>query len=125
MTIDTTGLRALTAAGLLVGAGGIGVLWAAGQDFPVLPPPGIVILLVGALVVVLDARWWAPAVGATLGLFVTVGFLVSGFAGGDGFANITGAEGVGRAMGQVVQLIGVVTAFVAGTLQTQAGRRAR
>ena len=46
-------------------------------EFPVYPPPGIIILLAGAGFVAL-ARWpWAPAVGALLGLFVTVGFLIS------------------------------------------------
>ena len=122
MTAKTTtnGLRATTAGGLVVGAAGIAILWAAGQDFPVYPPPGIVILSVGALIVSLMSRRWTPAVGAALGLFVAAGFLVSGLAGGDGFANISGAYGTGRAIGQATQLIGVITALVAGTLQTMA-----
>ena len=116
----TTVLRAITAAGLLVGAGGIAILWAAGQDFPFYPPPGIVILVVGALFVALTSWRWTPAVGAGLGLFVAVGFLASGLGGGDGFDNVTGAEGVARAIGQVIQLVGVVTALVAGSIQLRA-----
>jgi hypothetical protein len=46
--------RPVTVVGLVVGAVGIAILWAAGVEFPIYPPPGI------------------------LGLFVTVGFLVSG-----------------------------------------------
>ena len=113
----TTVLRAITAAGLLVGAGGIAILWAAGQDFPFYPPPGIVILVVGALFVALTSWRWTPAVGAGLGLFVAAGFVASGLGGGDGFDNITGAEGAARAVGQMIQLVGVVAALVAGSLQ--------
>lgn len=113
----TTALRAITATGLLVGAGGIAILWAAGQDFPFYPPPGIVILLVGAVFVALTSWRWTPAVGVGLGLFVAVGFVASGLGGGDGFDNITGAEGAARALGQVIQLAGVAAALVAGSLQ--------
>jgi hypothetical protein len=70
--------RTATVAGLAAGAVGIAILWAAGVEFPPYPPPGIVILLAGAIVVGL-ARWpWAPGVGAFWGLFVIVGFLISG-----------------------------------------------
>ena len=43
-----SGPRALTIAGLVVGAIGIGILWASGVEFPFAIPPGIVILVVGA-----------------------------------------------------------------------------
>jgi hypothetical protein len=122
MGVETTstGLHATTAGGLVVGAVGISILWTAGQDFPFYPPPGIVILVVGALFVGLTSWRWTPAVGAFLGLFVAVGFLVSGVAGGDGFDNLSGVHGTGRAIGQVIQLIGAITALVAGALQTRA-----
>ena len=42
--------------------------------------------------------------------------------GGDGFDNVTGMHGAGRVIGQVIQLIGVVAALVAGTLHTRASR---
>jgi YCII-related domain len=75
------GPRAATIVGLGVGAVGIAILWAAGVEFPVYPPPGIVILIAGTAFVTL-ARWaWAPAVGAFLGLFVAVGFLIHDQAG--------------------------------------------
>ena len=48
--------RALTVAGLVVSAAGIAILWASGVEFPVAIPPGLVILLVGALFVGL-APW--------------------------------------------------------------------
>ena len=48
--------RALTVAGLVVGAAGIAILWASGVEFPVAIPPGLVILLAGAVFVGL-APW--------------------------------------------------------------------
>jgi hypothetical protein len=115
----TTYLRAITVAGLLAGAAGISILWAAGQDFPFYPPPGVVVLVVGALFVALTSWRWTPVVGAVLGLFVAVGFVASGLNGGDGFDNVSGAHGAGRAIGQVVQLVGVLTALVAGSMSAR------
>ncbi|MFC4147878.1 hypothetical protein ACFO0M_16595 [Micromonospora mangrovi] len=112
--------RTYTILGLLVGAVGIGVLRAAGVEFPVAIPPGIVILLAGALVVGLGRRWWwSPAVGAALGLFVAVGWAVSP----TGWGNLTGRAGAAVAAGQALQLVGVLTALVAGMVATAAGRR--
>jgi hypothetical protein len=102
--------RVVTVGGLLLGAVGIGVLWAAGVEFPVAVPPGIVILVTGAVIVSL-ARWrWAPAIGVVLGLFVAVGWAISP----TGWPNLTGENGASIATGQAIQLIGVLTAVVAG-----------
>ncbi|HET8624312.1 MAG TPA: hypothetical protein VFM14_12180 [Gemmatimonadales bacterium] len=113
------GPRAATIVGLGVGAVGIAILWAAGVEFPVYPPPGIVILIAGGVFVAL-ARWaWAPAVGAFLGLFVAVGFLISP----TGMSNLTGEAGTGVAIGQAIQVVGVLTALVAGVVATRANYR--
>jgi hypothetical protein len=112
--------RAATMAGLVVGALGILILWTSGVEFPFYPPPGIIILLFGMLFVGL-ARWpWAPAVGAFLGLFVTVGFLISP----TGLSNLAGEAGTSVAIGQGTQVIGVVTALIAGVIATRANYRA-
>ena len=113
------GPRAATIVGLGVGTVGIAILWAAGVEFPVYPPPGIVILIAGTVFVAL-ARWaWAPAVGAFLGLFVTVGFLISP----TGMSNLTGEAGTGVAIGQAIQVVGVLTALVAGVVATRTNYR--
>jgi hypothetical protein len=67
-----SGERALTVGGLVAGSAGIAILWASGVEFPVAIPPGLVILLAGALFVGLAPWQWATGVGAFLGLFVTV-----------------------------------------------------
>jgi hypothetical protein len=107
--------RTYTIAGLVVGAAGIGVLWAAGVEFPIAVPPGILILLAGVLFVGLTPWRWSPAVGSLLGLFVTVGFVVSP----TGIDNLVGHDGAGVAIGQGIQLIGVLTAVVAGVIATR------
>lgn len=111
-TSSLSGPRLFTAVGLVVGAIGIAILWASGVEFPIYPPPGILILTAG-LVFVLVAPWrWAPLVGAGLGLFVIVGFLISP----TGIDNLTGTSGASVAIGSAIQLIGVLTATVAGVL---------
>ena len=115
--------RVATVAGLVVGAIGISILWATGQDFPIYPPPGIVILLVGAFFVGVTSWRWTPAVGAFMGLFVTVGFLIEAVVSGTGLDNLTGDAGMGRAIGQGIQMVGVITALVAGVIATQANYR--
>jgi hypothetical protein len=113
-----TGPRAATVAGLVVGAVGIAILWASGVEFPIYPPPGIVILLAGAIFVSLAPWPWAPGVGAFLGLFVTVGFVASG-----GPPNLVGRDGTSVAIGTWIQMTGVLTALIAGVIATRANYR--
>jgi hypothetical protein len=114
-----SGARTATLVGLVVGAVGIAILWASGVEFPIYPPPGIVILLGGAVFVGLAGWSWAPGVGAFLGLFVVVGFLISP----TGLSNLSGEAGTGVAVGQGIQVVGVLTALVAGVIATRANYR--
>lgn len=114
-----SGPKAATVVLLLVGALGIALLWAAGVEFPFLVPPGLLILLGGAAFVGLAPWRWAPAVGAVLGLFVTVGFLISP----TGVPNLLGHHGLAVAIGQCVQVIGVFGALIIGALATRANYR--
>jgi hypothetical protein len=113
------GPRAVSVVGLVVGAFGIAILWASGVAFPFYPPPGIVILLAGALFVGLAPWRWAPGVGAFLGLFVFIGFLISP----TGLTNLSGQAGTSVAIGQGIQAIGVLTALIAGGIVTRANYR--
>ncbi|WP_232667796.1 hypothetical protein [Pseudonocardia sp. TRM90224] len=111
--------RRTTIAGLVAGAVGIGLLWASGMvAFPFYPPPGMLILAAGALFVALAPWRWAPAVGAALGLFVIVGFLLS-----SGTANLLGALGPVVSLGSAVQVIGVVAAAIGGVMATVSAYR--
>jgi hypothetical protein len=117
--ISSSRPRAATMAGLVVGALGIAILWASGVEFPIYPPPGIIVLVVGTVFVALGRWSWTPAVGAFLGLFVTVGFLISP----TGLSNLAGEAGTSVAIGQGTQVIGVVTALIAGVVATRANYR--
>jgi hypothetical protein len=124
-TLSPTTPRGLTIMGLVAGAIGIAMLWASGVEFPVYPPPGILILGAGAVFVAM-AKWpWAPGVGAFLGLFVIAGFVMSSVVSGTGTGILAGSAGVGGVLGSVIQLIGVVTALVAGVLATSQEYRTR
>lgn len=119
---SSSGPRAATIVGLLVGALGIAILWVAGVEFPVYPPPGVIILVAGAVFVALAPWSWSPAVGAFMGLFVIVGFLISP----TGLSNLAGEAGTTVVIGQGIQVIGVLTALIAGAMATRANyRRAR
>jgi hypothetical protein len=109
----------LTVAGLMAGAIGIGVLWASGVRFPFVIPPGIVVLLATAALVGLSPWRWAPAVGAFVGLFITVGFLISP----TGIPNFFGRNGTSPQIGTWIQMTGVLTALVAGVIATRASYR--
>ncbi|MEV4847679.1 hypothetical protein AB0K20_31285 [Micromonospora matsumotoense] len=112
----STTSRGLTIWGLATGALGIAILWASGVEFPFYPPPGLLILASGATLVGLAKRAWAPGVGAFLGLFVIVGFVLSSVVSGAGIGNLTGDAGIGGVIGTVIQLAGVVIALVAGSV---------
>jgi cyanate permease len=111
--------RAATVAGMLMGALGIALLWASGRiRWPIYPPPGIVNLLIGALLVVLVPRRWAPAVGAAMGSILLVGFLLSG-----GPPNLVGHKGTTVATGNWLMILGGCTAMVAGVRATRTEQR--
>jgi hypothetical protein len=110
--------RAATVAGLLVGALGIALLWASGRiHWPIYPPPGIVNLLLGALLVGLAPWRWAPAVGAFMGSILIVGFMLSG-----GPPNLLGHKGTTVAIGNWVMIAGGCTAMIAGVIATRSDR---
>jgi hypothetical protein len=105
-------LRLALVAALTFGAFGIALLWVGGVDFPVAIPPGMVILGVGAILVAAVRRRWTAWLGCGLGLFVLGGFLLSG----NGFDIIGGSEGTIAAIGQTIEVLGVLVASVTGAL---------
>lgn len=116
-----------TVAGLVTGAVGIAALWAAGVEFPVYPPPGILILT-GGTVFFSIARTrlkFAPVIPVAQGLFIIGGFLIEGMIDGTGVQIMSGASGTGAQIAQIFQLVGVATAVAAGITVLRARYRRR
>lgn len=118
----TDNLRWATVVGLGLGAIGILTLWASGVEFPVYPPPGAVMLTVGAAFVAFATWRWSLAVGVVLGLFIIVGFVVSTIVSGTGTDLLSGDDGAGGVVGTIVELTGVAIATTAGVLGLRRGR---
>jgi hypothetical protein len=111
----------LNAAGLVVAAAGIMIQYVSGVDFPTIPP-GPIILLVAAAVVVVGPWRSAPAVGLVAAAFVSLGGAIATIAG-NGFSETLGDPSeVGGFVGAVVQIAGLMIAVPAGAV---AARRFR
>jgi hypothetical protein len=105
----------LNAAGLAVAAAGIMIQYVSGVDFPTIPP-GPIILLVAAAVVVFGPWRRAAAVGLVAAAFVSLGGAIATIAG-NGFSETLGDPGeVGGFVGAVVQLAGLMIALPAGVV---------
>jgi len=117
-----TRAEAAAVTGLVASAAGIGVLWASGIAFPVYPPPGIILMLTGAVLftVLRTRRRWASLLPLAFGLFIQIGFVVEGLISGRGFANVAGDAGTGAMIGQIVQQLGAITAIIGGVIATRA-----
>jgi hypothetical protein len=103
----------LNAAGLVVAAAGIMIQYASGVDFPTIPP-GPIILLAAAGVVVFGPWRRAPAVGLVAAAFVSLGGVIATIAG-NGFSEALGDPSeVGGFVGAVVQIAGLAIALPAG-----------
>jgi hypothetical protein len=116
---DKPTFRLVTAAGLVAGAVGIGILYPAGVAMPVVPP-GLVMLLVAAAVVAFAPWRWAPVVGVLAGLFEVAGFFGSGSA-----AALTDLGSLDVFAGTWIRGLGIVTAVVAGVVATRVATRSR
>jgi hypothetical protein len=103
----------LNAAGLAVAAAGIMIQYVSGVDFPTIPP-GPIILLAAAAVVLFVPWRRAPAVGLGAAAFVSLGGVIATIAG-NGFAETLGDPGgVGGFLGALVQIAGLTIALPAG-----------
>ena len=108
----------LNAAGLVVAAAGIIIQYVSGVDYPTIPP-GPIILLSAAAVVVFGPCRRAPAVGLAAAAFLTLGGAIATIAG-NGFSETLGDPSeLGGFVGAVVQIAGLVVAVPAGVVATR------
>jgi hypothetical protein len=105
----------LNAAGLVVAAAGITIQFVSGVDFPTIPP-GPIILLSAAAVVVFGPWRSSPWVGLVAAAFVSLGGVIATIAG-NGFNSTLGDPSeVGGFIGAVVQIAGLLIALPAGVV---------
>jgi hypothetical protein len=103
----------LNAAGLVIAAAGIMIQYFSGEDFPTIPP-GPIILLAAAGVVVFGTWRRTPVVGLVAAAFVSLGGVIATIAG-NGFDSTLGdPSGVGGFVGALVQIAGLAIALPAG-----------
>lgn len=102
----------INVAALVVAAVGTLVLYASvPDDFPPIPP-GPIILLVAAAVVTFAPGRLTPAIRVIAPLFMFIGGIVTG-----AIPDIlTDPDNVGSFVGSVIQMLGLLTAMVSGTL---------
>jgi len=107
--------------GLAGGVAGLVIQWIAdpGKFNPF--PPGIAFIVVmGALVVFTARHWWAPVFSVLISLWIIVG----GWAAGQVTPNLRSGD-VGTVAGNVVMLLALAFAAVAGIVAILGGWRAR
>lgn len=106
-----------TAEALLVAAAGILIQIASGAEYPAIPP-GLVILI-GAAGLVISARWrWTPVAGVLVGVFLLIGLFASGRA-----PDLLDPSVPGDALGLWMQVIALLVAIVAGIAATRGNYR--
>jgi hypothetical protein len=105
----------LNAAGLAVAAAGVMIQYFSGVDYPTIPP-GPIILLAAAGVVVFGRWRRAPVAGLVAAAFVSIGGVVATIAG-NGFSETLGEPSeLGGFLGALVQIAGLVIALPAGVV---------
>ena len=117
----------LNVAGMVAAAAGIIIQIGSGSDLYPTIPPGPIILLAGAALVALGPWRWTPVVGVVVPLFLFVGAVMAAVNSGEFVDQLTdpGQVGIGIFAGDVIQLLGVITALVAGIVALRQSSRTR
>lgn len=123
--IDSSPAARLLVVGLVVAAAGMLVQYAAGVDYPTIPPGPIISLVAGAVVAFGPWRW-APVVGLVAAVFISIGGVIATIAGNGFTPQLSDPGAVGGFVGTLVQIAGLVIAVVAGVVAVRpsAGSRA-
>ena len=117
----------LNVIGMVAAATGIIIQIASGSELYPTIPPGPIILLAGAALVALGPWRWTPVVGVVVPLFLLVGAVIAAVVSGEFVDQLTdpGQVGIGIFAGDVMQLLGVITALVAGSVALRQSARAQ
>jgi len=122
-TLTSSRNRRLAGTGLVLAAAGIVIQIAGGADYPVVPP-GLVILVVAAALVLFAPWRWTLGLATLATLFISVGGVLA-----PGFRDQLGDPAAATVFtGSVVQVIGLLVAVVfciAAVVEAFSSRRTR
>jgi hypothetical protein len=102
----------ITLAGLLIGAIGILILWVSGADMPAVPP-GIILLVLAAALLMFGPWKWTPIVAIVIGLSEAGGTF------GASSNLLVDTDPFSWFAGTWVRVIGIVLILVGGVLATR------
>lgn len=100
---------------LVVAAAGMLIQYAAGVDYPTIPP-GPIIALAAAGVVAFGPWRRAPVVGLVAAVFISLGGVIATIAGNGFTPQLSDPGAVGGFVGTLVQIAGLVIAVAAGVV---------
>lgn len=100
---------------LVVAAAGMLIQYAAGVDYPTIPP-GPIIALAAAAVVAFGPWRRAPVVGLVAAVFISLGGVIATIAGNGFTPQLSDPGAVGGFVGTLVQIAGLVIAVAAGVV---------
>ncbi len=103
----------LLVVGLVVAAAGMLVQYAAGVDYPTIPP-GPIIALAAATVVAFGPWRWTTVAGLVAAAFISIGGVIATIAGNGFGPQLSDPGAVGGFVGTLVQIAGLVIALAAG-----------
>ena len=106
------------ATALIVAAVGIVVQIIAGVNYPAVPPGLIILLVTAALVLFIPWRW-----GPLIAVFASAFLLIGGLANADSRSHLTHVGHPGPFIGTWIEIAAIAVALVAGIAALIAGRR--
>ncbi len=110
----------LTVFSLVAAAAGVVMMMISGVDFRTTIPPGLFILLIPAALVAFGRWRWTPIIATLAGLFIFVGYFLSGWV-----VRLLDLSQFGALIGLWLQFLASFITVVAGSIATIWNYRAR
>lgn len=116
----------VTIVALVAVAVGIVIQIAAGvDDFPRIPPGAVISLVVAGVIVAGARRWWTPIIGSIWAVFLLVGLFVSSGSWDRVTDRLSKPGDFGEFGGTLVMVLGMIVALVTGFIATAQNNRLR
>lgn len=104
----------LNVAGLVLAASGMVLQISSGSELYPVIPPGPIVLVAAAAAVAFGPRRWSPYIATVVPAFLIVGGIIASVVSGEFVDQLTDVGEPGIFIGSVAQVVGLITALVAG-----------